>query len=170
MYVLRRSKKGYHGCVRTTTDALRSLAHAEYYSTFALRTDHPEYGGIKMNEAIAAANDSFMKTFARSDGTGMAKLYTGDGRLFPTGSDVVSGTQAIGEFWQGVMDMGVATATLETVELDDHGDTAIEEGRFTLAGADGEVIDRGKYIVVWKNDGGTWKLHKDIWNSSQPAE
>ena len=68
------------------------------------------------------------------------------------------------------MDMGVATATLETVELDDHGDTAIEEGRFTLAGADGEVIDRGKYIVVWKNDGGTWKLHKDIWNSSQPAE
>ena len=23
-------------------------------------------------------------------------------------------------------------------------------------------------MVIWKNDGGTWKLHRDIWNTSQP--
>ena len=122
-----------------------------------------------MNEAITAANARFMSTLASGDGAGMAQLYTARGKLFPTGSDVVSGTEAIGEFWQGVMEMGVATATLETVELEGHGDTAIEEGRYTLGDADGQVLDQGKFIVVWKNVGGTWKLDKDIWNSSQPA-
>ncbi len=122
-----------------------------------------------MNEAIAAANAHFMSTFASGDGAGMAQLYTARGKLFPPGSDVVSGTEAIGEFWQGVMETGVATATLETVELEGHGDTAIEEGRYTLSDADDQVLDQGKFIVVWKSVGGTWKLDKDIWNSSQPA-
>ena len=31
------------------------------------------------------------------------------------------------------------------------------------------TADSGKYLVVWKNDGGSWKLHRDIWTTSQPA-
>jgi ketosteroid isomerase-like protein len=38
-----------------------------------------------------------------------------------------------------------------------------------LLGAGGTEADRGKYIVIWKNQGGLWKLHRDIWNSSKPA-
>jgi ketosteroid isomerase-like protein len=30
-------------------------------------------------------------------------------------------------------------------------------------------VDQGKYIVIWKQDGGQWKLHRDIFNSSLPA-
>ena len=30
--------------------------------------------------------------------------------------------------------------------------------------------DRGKYLVIWKNVDGTWKLHVDIYNSSLPAQ
>jgi len=33
----------------------------------------------------------------------------------------------------------------------------------------GQVADEIKYIVVWKHEGGEWKLHRDIWNSSRPA-
>jgi hypothetical protein len=25
------------------------------------------------------------------------------------------------------------------------------------------------YIVVWRNDSGSWKLHRDIWTTSQPV-
>ena len=28
------------------------------------------------------------------------------------------------------------------------------------------LVDRGKIMVLWKNDGGTWKMHRDTWNSS----
>jgi hypothetical protein len=33
---------------------------------------------------------------------------------------------------------------------------------------DGKVLDKGKYIVIWKKEDGTWKLHRDIWTTSVP--
>ena len=100
----------------------------------------------------------------------MGSLYTEDGRLLPPGSDVVSGRDDIAAFWQGVFDTGVANARLETVEVEDHGDTAIETGRFAPSDVDGETVDQGTFLVVWKNDDGAWRLHRDIWNSNTPAE
>lgn len=117
--------------------------------------------------AILAADETFMDSFARGDAMGIAALYTGDGQLFPTHSDVITGHDAIAGYWNAAIDMGIASIGLEMVELDELGDTAIETGRYTLAASDGEILDHGKYLVVWKNEGG-WKLHRDIWNSSDP--
>jgi uncharacterized protein (TIGR02246 family) len=122
-----------------------------------------------VQEAIATVNNNFMTTFAQNDGPAMALLYTESGQLLPTGSDVVSGHSNIASFWQGAMDMGIKEVRLETVELENHGDTAIEVGRYTLSGAEGQRIDKGKYIVIWKQIDEQWKLHRDIWNSSMPA-
>jgi uncharacterized protein (TIGR02246 family) len=118
--------------------------------------------------AIAAVNRKFMDTFAGRDAAGIAALYTADGQLMPAASDFVKGAAAIEQFWTGAMGMGIRSAELETAELEAHGDTAIEVGRYTLAGDGGEVMDRGKYLVVWKNHDGAWKLHRDIWTSSIP--
>ena len=116
--------------------------------------------------AIAAADENFMATFNRGDAAGLADLYTENGQLLPTGSDFVTGKVAIQTFWQGAMDMGIKTARLETVEAEGYGDTAIEIGKYTLSGEAGNIMDRGKYVVIWKQEGGQWKLHRDIWNSS----
>jgi hypothetical protein len=35
-------------------------------------------------------------------------------------------------------------------------------------GAD-NVVERGKYLNVWKQEDGTWKMHANIWNTSPPA-
>jgi ketosteroid isomerase-like protein len=67
------------------------------------------------------------------------------------------------------MDMGIKEAKLEIVEVEGHGDTAIEGSTFTLHGEGGQLLDRGKYIVIWKREEGQWKLHRDIFNSSMPA-
>jgi uncharacterized protein (TIGR02246 family) len=120
-------------------------------------------------QAIATANHQFVTAFARRDARGMAELYTANGQLLPTGSDFVTGTPAIQAFWQAVMGMGIKEATLETVELESHGDAAYEVGRYTLRGDGGQMVDEGKYIVIWKREGGQWKLHRDIWNSSRAA-
>jgi ketosteroid isomerase-like protein len=58
---------------------------------------------------------------------------------------------------------------LEIVEAEDHGDTAVEIGRYTLSGG-GQVMDRGKYLVIWKQKDGQWQLHRDIWNTHVPPE
>jgi len=122
----------------------------------------------KIHDAIAAANDEFMAVFGRGDAAGLAALYTADGQLLPPNMDAMVGQAAIQAFWQGAMDMGIQSAQLEIVEVEGHGDTAIEVSKYTL-GAGGQVLDRGKYIVIWKREGGQWKLHRDIFNSSMPA-
>jgi len=123
----------------------------------------------ELKNAISAANQNFMESFGRADAEGMGRLYTSDGQLLPTNSDFLTGTVPIQEFWQAVMNMGIKTAKLETVELEEQGDTAIEVGRYTLGGDGGQVLDKGKYVVIWKQKGGQWKLHRDIWNTSMPA-
>jgi hypothetical protein len=65
--------------------------------------------------------------------------------------------------------MGIASATLETAELEGFENTAVEVGRYTLRAEGDQVLDQGKYIVIWKYDGSTWKLHRDIWNTNLQA-
>lgn len=115
---------------------------------------------------IRRMNDLFEKIYAQGDAAGMATLYTENGMLLPPGTDVVRGHDGIKTFWQAVMNMGIKQAKLVTVEVDQLGDAAIEQGQYLLSGADGQTMDQGKYIVVWKISNGQWKLHQDIWNTS----
>jgi uncharacterized protein (TIGR02246 family) len=115
---------------------------------------------------IEAANREFMAAFGKGDAAGIAALYASDAQVLPPNSDVIRGSEAIREFWQGAIGLGLTGATLETVEVDASGDTAIEVGRYRLTAGEAQA-DRGKYIVVWKEQGGRWKLYRDIWNTSQ---
>ena len=123
-----------------------------------------------VHEAIVAADEKFMESFNGGDAAGLADLYTENGQLLPPGSDLITGVAAIQTFWQGAMNMGIKTARLETVETEGHGDTAIEIGKYILSGETNNVMDRGKYMVIWKQVGSQWKLHRDIWNSSLSAQ
>ena len=123
----------------------------------------------EVREAISAGNKRFMETFERGDAAGMATLYTENGQLLPPNTDIVSGRQGIQSFWQGAMDMGIKAVKLVTTEFEEHGDTAIAVGKYTLSGEGDQVIDSGKYVVILKQEGGQWRLHRDIWNSSMPA-
>jgi len=122
-----------------------------------------------IREAIAAADEQFMATFNRGDAAGVAALYTEQGQLLPPNADFMVGREAIHAFWQGAMDMGIASAKIEIREVEGHGDTAIEVSTYALYAQGGQELDAGKFIVIWKHVGGEWKLHRDIFNSSKPA-
>ena len=116
--------------------------------------------------AIGALVEKFESTFARGNAADVADFYTDDGMLLPTGSDFVQGKQDIEAFWQAAIDMGIKNIKLDIIELEQHGDTAIEMSKYTLSSAADDVIDQGKGIVIWKYVDGAWKLHRDIWTSS----
>ena len=120
-------------------------------------------------EAINVANAAFMAAFRASDAGAVADCYSKDGQLLPANSDVVSGAASIASFWGGAMKKGIAEVKLETVELEAAGDLAVEVGRYVLAGGDGGPVDNGKYVVVWHREGGSWKIHRDIWTTNRPA-
>jgi uncharacterized protein (TIGR02246 family) len=123
----------------------------------------------EVRDAIAAGNEKFMAAFGQGDAAGLAALYTEKGQILPPNGDFVTGKEAIRGFWQALFDMGIKVAELEIVEVEGHGDTAIEVSKYTLKGEGGQVLDKGKYIIIWKQEEGQWKLHRDIFNSSMPA-
>ena len=83
--------------------------------------------------------------------------------------DMMTGRDAITAIWQGAFDMGVTRATLTTIEALHAGPYANEYGTYEMFVGDTKV-DWGKYMVLWRKDGAEWFLHRDMWNSSQPAK
>jgi ketosteroid isomerase-like protein len=114
---------------------------------------------------IKEKNKAFGAAVAAGDATGLARMYTRNALLMPQNAPACKGTKAIAAFWQGAFGMGIRGAALKSKQVEQFGATAVEVGAFTLSAADGSVIDKGKYIVVWKKDAGQWKLHQDIFNS-----
>ena len=124
---------------------------------------------VAARDGILETNQRFIASFAAQNAADLIALYTEDAQLFPPNSDVIEGADNISAFWQGAFDSGLGGVSLDTIEVDNEGDTAIEIGRYRMTTRDGHVADQGKYLVVWKRLDDHWYIHRDIWNTSGPA-
>ena len=120
-------------------------------------------------KAVKESNAALAVALAEGDARAIAAMYTEDARLLPPNARVVQGREAVEKFWKETVAAGVVGIELITVEVDVLGDTLVEQGRSRILGKAKSIIDEGKYLVVWKRIDGKWKLHRDIWNSSEPA-
>ena len=118
--------------------------------------------------AIEAGNKAFCAAVDRRDAAAVAALYTSTAQVLPPGGEIARGREAIQKAFQGAIDAGVKGLTLTILEVEPHGDTTTEVWTWAMKGQDGATVDHGNYIVIWKNEGGQWRLHRDIWNSSTP--
>jgi ketosteroid isomerase-like protein len=78
------------------------------------------------------------------------------------------GPQAINAFFSGGYKMGIRNVKLTTTEVMGGKDAVVETGTYEILG-DKASLDKGKFIVVWKEENGKWKMHRDIWNTDMPA-
>jgi uncharacterized protein (TIGR02246 family) len=126
-------------------------------------------GVAEARAAIEAANAKFSKTFLAGDADGLAALYTQDAIVLPPDHDMVKGRRAIGDFWKATQQSGVKSAVLTTVDVGRSGDVAYEVGTVLLTiqpQSKAATTASAKYVVVWKRQSdGSWRLHRDIWNS-----
>ncbi len=123
---------------------------------------------LTVKDRIKAVNKTMGKLVAAGDAKGLAANYTRNARLMAPNAPLFKGRKAIGAFWEGALKMGIGGASLRTQDVEDHGQTAIETGAYTLTGPGKAVLDTGKYVVVWKREGRDWLLHWDIFNSNNP--
>ena len=128
---------------------------------------------IKKKEDVAAAIKAAKKALgtalAAGDAKAAATQYTKTTKVLPANAPVQKGRAAVARFWQGAIDMGIKGLQLRTVDLDVHGSTANELGAYTLKDAEGNMVENGKYVIIWKKERGAWKLHWDIFNTNSPA-
>lgn len=121
--------------------------------------------------AIEANTKLFIEAFNKGDAAAVANLYTIDARVLPPNSEIIEGQANIQNFWQGAISAGMKMVSLEAVHVETQGNIAVEVGRYTttVPGAGGATTtDKGKYVVVWKRQGRSWKLAVDIFNTNLP--
>ena len=116
---------------------------------------------------IEANEAKFSKFFAKGDAKSVSDLYSETAKILPPNGEIAEGRTKIRNFWQGAWDSGVKKAETKAVEIIGSGNSVSEVGTYILFGAQNEILDEGKYIVVWKKEGRNWMLFRDIWNSNR---
>ena len=119
--------------------------------------------------AILAAHHRLLTSSAHGDAVGVAAVYAEDGQLLPAYSAAIRGRTAIQAFWQGWMDMGIHALHRLPNELALLNGIANEVGGYELCGREGKLLDVGKYVLIWKQEQGLWKIYRDMWTSNLPG-
>ncbi|RYY95013.1 MAG: nuclear transport factor 2 family protein [Chitinophagaceae bacterium] len=114
---------------------------------------------------IAAANAAFGKAMITGDSAAVTALYHSQGQAFPPDGPATDG-KGMGAMSRFVAGMQLASFDVTTDELTVAGDMIIEKGHWTLNSTNKE-LDKGKSLVIWKQEGGQWKMWRDMWNSDK---
>ena len=117
---------------------------------------------MSISDDVRAGNARLNAAIAAGDAGALANLYTDGGRLLADGAPRLDGRSAIEDFFKEAVDAGFTSLVLETLDVIDAGDVAIEIGRWSNPTKSGDV---GEYVVVWKRDSGELKIEVDIFNS-----
>ena len=125
--------------------------------------------GASHEQAIRKTNEIWLALIRNHDAAAVSKLYVADGAMMAPGAPIAQGQQALEKAWGGLMGtpgFGL-TFKADQIVVAVGGDMALDRGTYllSLAGPHGPTKDIGKYVVVWRNINGQWKVAADIFNS-----
>lgn len=122
----------------------------------------------KVMKSVMEKNNEFMTEFKKGDASRLTEFYSEDVQLLPSGLPAIKGKEHVLNYWKMGMQSGIQDFILETVEAYSCGNKVIEQGKYTIFAGENIIADKGKYIVIWKKEGGKLKISKDIFNSDNP--
>lgn len=122
----------------------------------------------KAKSFIDSVNTKFSQQLRDGDSVALASNYWPDAELLLSNSESIKGKDIISA-WAGSINMGIRDMTFITTDITGDTNFIIETGAYEMRDANKTLIDRGKYVVVWKQQNGVWKLYRDIGNTSLPA-
>jgi len=110
---------------------------------------------------------SFSAAYVGADYDKLTSFYSTDGKIFPAGSDIIVGHEAIKRRWtlpKGVKITSHEVTPKEIKIIEDYAyDYGYYKGRST--NKKGENTFKGKYVIIWKKVANDWKIYLDIWNN-----
>lgn len=117
---------------------------------------------------LAARANGWQQMLNAGDLEGLVAMYAEDARILPPNAEMQQGHDAVRAAFGSMIEAGL-TGSLATTEAMVAGDLGYRVGTYGLQAADGAVVDRGKYIEIWRLIGGKWTITNDIWNSDLQA-
>ncbi|WP_411031187.1 YybH family protein [Spongiimicrobium sp. 3-5] len=138
------------------------------FPTWKIDCTRPKILGNEAEKTkILAVLQKFSQDYMEANYNGMLQAYTADAKIFPTDVDVIEGHEAIKNRWMLGKGAKILHHKMTPVEINFLGAHAYDYGYYEgkTKKVDGSVVDwKGKYVVVWKKQGNTWKMYLDIWN------
>jgi ketosteroid isomerase-like protein len=122
--------------------------------------------GIPDNaKMLAALDDEWSKAATAGDVEKVVSFYADDAVVYPPNEPIVSDPAAIKESWAKMLADPKAKLSWKTTHAGVDHNTGFTSGTYQVAGADGAVLEKGKYLCVWgKGKDGKWKSLHDMWN------
>jgi ketosteroid isomerase-like protein len=114
---------------------------------------------------IAEMNKNYGYRFTHNDTAFMAARYCANAEVYPAEHPVIKGRDSIRTYYydggKNVEIRIVITAT----NIYGSADLVVEEGSYDFPDGKGGSFDKGKFIALWKEEDGKWKLYREIWNT-----
>ena len=130
-------------------------------------------GTEKDIEAIRKRQEEFPAAHEYQDGAKLAEFYTENAMLIPPDEPIVSGKQAIAQWYEHQFEKAPPIENPKVIleEIEVCGNLAFNRGNFILK-FEGETADKPiilnlRFITIWrKQPDGSWKFYRDIWNTN----
>ena len=115
---------------------------------------------VQAREIIKRNVAQFSEDFRDGDSLALAAHYAVDGSLGSIkGKDLVS---AWGGMIRSAVKDGTPNMNFKTNSLASDGEFIVELGVYEFTDNENIVKNQGKYLVVWKQENGNWKMYRDI--------
>ncbi|HEX5475034.1 MAG TPA: DUF4440 domain-containing protein [Vicinamibacterales bacterium] len=124
--------------------------------------------------AIRQENTAFLHAFNTQQVGPMLDLYTQNVVFMPPNAPIIRGKDALKSYYQGLIGREPnATLEMDVAEVSGSGPLAYQTGSYVLerkTATAGPSHDRGKYLLVLRHTGGTWRYEYSIWSSDLPLD
>ncbi len=115
-----------------------------------------------------------MAAEAAQDVDAAIAFWAEDAIVQPAGAPQIRGLEAIAGLYRQLFESGQLkefSGTTSHLTVSQGGDLAYEYGinRMVLAGPEGDLLDVGKYLLVWKKVDGEWFIVALSFTSDAPA-
>uniref|UniRef100_UPI0040486E67 nuclear transport factor 2 family protein n=1 Tax=Mariniflexile sp. TaxID=1979402 RepID=UPI0040486E67 len=132
------------------------------------RADVFDINAVK--KIIQDNNNAFMNAHITRDTATLNGMFTRDARVFPPNSEVIKDQATIKAINMEWVNYDIKEAREESTATYGNEDYVIDEGTYYMSFGADSIVDKGKYMNVWKKEDGKWKMFRNMWNTSLPAK
>lgn len=118
---------------------------------------------------IAQLNEHFTSAHLTGDVAAIDSMFAPDAKSYPPGADAVSGLSALHAFTVEYLKLGLTEFREETTDFYGNEEYVVDVGTYVVTYGPNHVTERGKYLNVWQQVNGSWKIKSNMWNTSTPA-
>ena len=118
-----------------------------------------------VKDHIIEMNKTYSDRFVKNDTAFYNERYCKDAEVYSPGLPAVKGRDSIISFFYQNGTNKEAKIELPAGNFYGNSELVVEEGSYNFPDGKGGSFDKGKFIAIWKQEAGKWKLYREIWNT-----